>query len=173
MSPFTKALSITLQYEGGYVNHPNDRGGATNKGVTQRTYDAYRTRERLSLQSVKLISGKELETIYYTEYWVRAKCHELTEKLSIVHFDSAVNHGVGNAGKLLQKALGFAKEDRDGVIGPKTLAALQGKSDAVLANQYLACRAEFFQKIAQNNPSQKTFLNGWMNRIAKLKKEIA
>lgn len=66
---FKKTLKFVLQREGGYVNDPTDLGGETNKGITYRTYNAYRKSKGLKPQSVKDISDSEVEDIYYNNYY--------------------------------------------------------------------------------------------------------
>jgi lysozyme family protein len=95
MSPdevYKYALATTLAEEGGYVNHPDDPGGATNKGVTTGTYDAYRIGKGLSPQDVRLISEDELQEIFYS-YWEAIRGDSLPPAIAVVAFDIAVNSG--------------------------------------------------------------------------------
>jgi lysozyme family protein len=85
-------LGVTLQEEGGYVDHPLDPGGATNRGVTARTYDAYRIGKGLSPQDVRLIAEDELQEIFYT-YWEAIRGETLPPSLAVVALDAAINHG--------------------------------------------------------------------------------
>lgn len=94
MEYFEAALSHVLAYEGGYVDHPSDPGGATNRGVTQGTYDAYRADNGWPKQPVRNISDDEVADIYRTRYWDAIGADELPPALAFVVFDSAVNHGV-------------------------------------------------------------------------------
>ena len=66
---FPEALTLVLRHEGGYVNHPDDPGGATNKGVTQGTYNAFRRSRGLPTRSVRELTGDELKTVYRQNYW--------------------------------------------------------------------------------------------------------
>jgi lysozyme family protein len=66
---FERALEFTLRWEGGYVNHPSDPGGATNRGITQVTYDQWRTQKRLPTREVRLIEEHEVRSIYWQYYW--------------------------------------------------------------------------------------------------------
>lgn len=162
---FHKALKFTLQWEGGFVNDPDDPGGATNFGITHRTYDAWRKKHELKTQSVSKISKEEVEQIYFEEYWLAGKCDRLPDDLAIAHFDWCVNHGVAGATKHLQDVT-FAKVD--GIFGPKTEAAvysaihLRGEINVVSA--YVARRKRWYDA---GNPK---FREGWMNRLKALKK---
>jgi lysozyme family protein len=118
LSAFDKALAQTLGFEGGWSNVPGDRGGATNYGITQRTYDAWRVTTGQPAQSVDLIADEEVRAIYLADYWTPCRCEDLPELLALAVFDMAVNSGVNNARFTLQKALGVKP---DGVIGPVTI----------------------------------------------------
>lgn len=165
---YEKALVPLLQAEGGFVDDPDDSGGATNFGITQAVYDRYRRSKGLKERSVKVISQEEVSEIYYTNYWIKAKCHKLPDKLDLVHFDSAVNHGVGQAGKLLQGCVG-AKVD--GVIGPKTLLAISKVPVNKVVIRYVVSRYEFYGMLAKK-PNQLKFLRQWMIRLRHLLEEV-
>jgi len=94
---FEKCLAITLQWEGGYSNHPDDPGGPTMKGVIQREYDAWRRSKGLTVQPVKLIGTGELQAIYRTQYWDVMACDGLPAGYDLCVFDAAVNSGPGQA----------------------------------------------------------------------------
>jgi len=161
---FEKALPLVLKFEGGYVNHPLDKGGATNKGVTQKTYDSYRTLSKLPLADVKNITSDEVTKIYL-RFWKGAKCDRIAPthpSTAFVHFDCAINSGPSRAAKILQKSLGVASVD--GIIGSITLGAIAACDDSKLSAIYLANRDAFYNAIVKRNPSQKVFLKGWLKR---------
>jgi lysozyme family protein len=161
MTPaFLRALAKTLEHEGGYSNHPLDRGGATNQGITQKTYDAYRRGKGLEPRSVLLIEDHEVSDIYYTHYWQPAGCESLEPKLAAAVFDMAVHSGPWNAKLALQRAV---RVRADGVIGPVTVEATR-KTPAVRL-KFLKQRGAFIQEIVMLRPSQVAFLEGWINRL--------
>lgn len=170
MNRFDYCLAFVLRVEGRYSNREADRGGPTNAGVTQKTYDEYRKNVGLYLRSVKLITSDEVTAIYRTMYWNVAKCGVLPAPLDLYVFDAAVNHGPGRAAKLLQRALGVAT---DGAIGLKTIGALQEEVAAgllpELCHNYLAIRLDFYDDIVDNDPTQEANINGWRNRIEYLR----
>lgn len=94
---FRRALEFTLAYEGGYVDHPSDPGGATNLGVTQAVYDDWRTSRGLTTRSVRLIERSEAEEIYFHRYWIPSGAAELSAPVAVVVFDAAVNSGLSRA----------------------------------------------------------------------------
>ena len=154
--PFERAYAFVRGVEGGYTNHPNDRGGPTNLGVTQRTYDTYRRRKGLPPQDVRQITEAEAEEIYRTMYWEASGADRLAGPLALVHFDAAVHHGVGGARRLLEEA-----KQRAGSEDPHALS-----------RAYLEARAERYLAILRNDPSQKDFREGWRNRLVRLSEAI-
>jgi lysozyme family protein len=99
---FECCLAITLKWEGGYSNHPDDPGGPTMRGVIQREYDAWRKKHRKSLRPVKQIEDSELQAIYLVEYWDAMECDDLPCGFDLCVFDAAVNSGVARARAWLQ-----------------------------------------------------------------------
>ncbi|MEZ5937617.1 MAG: glycosyl hydrolase 108 family protein [Hyphomonadaceae bacterium] len=175
MAPFRRCLSVVLENEGGFVDHPNDPGGATNKGVTQKTYDAYRTRKGLPKRTVRDLEQEELEEIYFQGYWRTAHCADLpNEALSLFVFDAAVNHGTKNAIRMLQQASGLPAVQCDGAWGKITRAkviAAASNTTALIA-ECLAKREGFYRRLVETNPKLGVFLRGWLNRLVHLKKRM-
>lgn len=105
-SNFAPALKFTLAFEGGYSNHPADPGGATMKGVIQRTYDAYRRRKKLPTRTVREITDGELHEIYKTGYWDEVNGDGLEPGVDGAMFDYGVNSGPAAAKKSLLAVIG-------------------------------------------------------------------
>lgn len=170
MSRFDDCLTFVLKREGGYSNHAEDHGGATNKGITQVTYDEWRIRNGLPRNPVSGISGEEVSAIYAAGYWRPSGADRVNDPLDLVLFDSAIQHGAGRAAKWLQRVVGTLP---DGQIGQKTLdavAAFAGRNGmALLVDDYLAIRDGFYHEIVENDRSQAVFLGGWMHRMAALR----
>lgn len=169
MTDFRRALKVVLRNEGGFVWDPADRGGATNLGITQRTYDEWLLRHDRASRSVEHITEDEAGAIYWSAYWSAAYCDKMPWPLSLLHFDASVNHGPHEAAKLLQRALGVPV---DGIIGPLTLSrcAPAGPRDCF---RYLLERAFHYRAIAHGDPTQQKFLaGGWLARLEVLYAEI-
>jgi len=168
---FSKALEFALRWEGGYSNHPADRGGETNFGVTHAVYNAYRKMHGRPLQSVRMISAAEVRDIYQKRYWTSAGCEELPPKLALSHFDWAVNAGVIRAVKTLQAIVGV---NADGIVGPLTkqaiIAATATNREVWLCDRYNAIREGCYRRWGVG--SQAVFLTGWMNRLNALRREL-
>lgn len=129
---FEESLKHILAYESGWSNDPDDPGGATMRGVTQRVYDGYRRRAGLATQSVRTISDAELRAIYRQQYWDACKAPALPAGIDFVVFDGAVNSGVGQSIKWLQRGLqaaGLYHGPIDGDCGLGTLSAVAAHAD--------------------------------------------
>jgi len=160
------SLKFTLRWEGGYVNHPDDPGGATNKGVTKNVYDTYRTSKGQPVQDVRKITDAEVHDIYENGYWMRAKCPTLATDIDTVQFDTAVNMGVGRAIKFIQKSTGCPA---DGAWGPVTAAAVAACDPGATLKAYCDTREAFYKGLVKRRPNMKVFMKGWMNRLNDLR----
>lgn len=161
MARYDDIVAITLGREGGTSDNVADHGGLTKAGVTQAEYDSWRLRHNLPQQPVTMITESEEVQLYREDYWAPAQCDSLAPPVDLCVFDTAVNSGVGRAGKILQACVGVVQ---DGAIGPKTLAAIALVPPMALAAQYCDQREAFYRGIVAINPSQMIFLNGWLNR---------
>jgi len=161
LSILEEALKFTLRWEGGYVNHPADRGGETNKGVTTATYRDYRRQRGLPMQSVRFITDAEVRDIYENLYWKPAQCPLMQRPLAIAHFDTAINFGVGGSTLFLQQLLTVSV---DRVFGPQTRAALLRTNHREIALRYSQLRIDYRYRRVNQDPSQGVFLPGWLNR---------
>lgn len=151
---FDVAFERLIGHEGGYVNHPDDPGGETNWGITQRT-----AREAGYAGSMRDLTREQAREIYRAAYWQRAKCDEFDGAIAFQIFDSAVNHGIGNAIRFLQRAAGVAD---DGVIGPVTMAAVRGMTVTDVLARFNAARLMFYTNLS----TWPTFGRGWARRVA-------
>ncbi|MEI2387627.1 glycoside hydrolase family 108 protein [Breoghania sp. JC706] len=155
---YRQCLEWVLAYEGGYIDHPKDPGGATNRGVTQRVYTAYRKRLGLSTQSVRHITADEVASIYRSQYWDAIRGDGLPAGVEFAVFDFAVNSGVRRAVKALQRALGIRA---DGIIGNITLAAARAADPESLITAVCKRRMSFLHRLS----TFATFGRGWTHRV--------
>lgn len=171
MSVFeTVGLPFVLHWEAGRVDDPQDPGGRTAYGITQRTYDRWRTAHGLAYevgQDVWRIELATVRTIYYTDYWSAIAADQLPDPVALVLFDAAVNQGADYARKLLQWGVGVVQ---DGVIGPRTLGAVANYPAAWLAEDLVWARMNRYRALvrqwrAQGKPNPDRFLDGWLNRL--------
>lgn len=154
----TTSMRFLLAHEGGFVNHPKDPGGATNRGVTQRVYDAFRDRIGQPRRSVRGIANDEVAEIYARQYWHPIRGDDLPSGLDYAVFDFAVNSGVKRAAIELQRILGVKA---DGVIGEVTLAKIADADAFDLIERLCNRRLEFCKGLEH----WSTFGKGWTARI--------
>lgn len=155
-----------LKWEGGFVNHPNDKGGATNKGVTLSTFRKYFGKTK-TVNDLKNITNEQWQYIFKKGFWDRWKA-DLIKNQSIAELlvDWLYNSGTWGI-KYPQQVLGVVP---DGVVGPKTIAAINNySSQAELFYKLWNRRKKHYEDIVKRNPSQKVFLKGWMNRLNSFK----
>lgn len=165
MTPFDDAFKQVIAAEGGYVDHPADRGGRTIFGLSERAHPDLWVEGNIPTIA-------DAHGVYKAQYWDRVNGDELSVlslPLASVLFDSAVHHGPTTAVKMLQRAVGARP---DGVIGPATLAAVgkhgeEGYRASIEA--MLAARQDLFDDLAARDPSQRAFSAGWRNRLLKLR----
>jgi lysozyme family protein len=123
---FPICKSDTAMYEGGYVNDPIDPAGATDRGVTQATYNAWRVSQGNTRRDVRQMTDLECTSIYKTQYWDAVRGDELFAGLDLVLYDIAVNSGPVTAIRFLQEAL---RVPVDGQFGLMTMGAVSAVTD--------------------------------------------
>lgn len=167
MAQFEQFFPMLMKFEGGYVNDPDDHGGATKWGVTlaewiRNGYDKNGDGV-INANDIKLLTQADAAKIAKPLYWDQVKGDQINSQ-SIAEFlcDFAYNSGTGTAIKKLQQVLGVAV---DGVIGNQTLSVLNAGSQKNIFEVYKQSRIDFVNAIVKNNPSQEKFLKGWLSRI--------
>lgn len=179
MDSIEKMIRDILRREGGYVDHPNDRGGPTNYGITQSTLSLYLGRAASDYDVKSLAEDVAIE-IYEQNYYYKPAIHKLPEFIQPFIFDSAVNHGARRAIKFVQTVVNEVGHTPalsvDGAMGPNTAKgaewAFAAMGDFFLA-ALIAERRSFYNIIVANNPSQQVFYRGWMNRVDEFVAEIS
>jgi lysozyme family protein len=184
---FHASLDFVLALEGGLIDHPRDPGGITYKGVSLRAvvgldYDKDGKLDfdldgdgdvdakdiRALMREYEAGNHKRLEDFYRHGYWDAVKGDELRWPINLVVFDSAVNHGVGAAALMLQRAAGVTA---DGKIGPATLRAANRPDPHVpaLVRRVLVERAYLYHRLSVKRGDD--FYKGWMSRLFSLEAE--
>jgi lysozyme family protein len=171
MSLPESAARHILAVEGGYVNNKADPGGATKFGITQRTLTSARRSIASLPEDVRGLTEEQALLIYDVFYWRPAKCDKLPSPVDLLVFDGAVNCGIRQGVRFLQEALnlfgcGLAV---DGIIGPITLSALSSVKDMrILCAVVLWVRTLYYLSLANDKPTMRAFLRGWLNRLERL-----
>lgn len=156
---FEKAVIKVLASEGGYVNNPKDPGGETKYGITiavarQFGYDG-------SMKDLPLDIAMK---IYLKNYWTPLRADEFPESIRYALLDTAVNSGVKQAIRLLQKAV---RTPDDGIVGRFTIDAVKKQNHDLLLRKFMAQRLRFLCKL----DTWDTFGKGWTNRICGILEE--
>lgn len=159
---FEAALKLVLKHEGGFVNHPRDPGGATNKGITLATFRRY-VKPRGSVADLKALTVEQAGIVYRRRYWDAVIGAELPTGVDYAVFDYAVNSGPGRAAKELQRVVGATV---DGRIGPQTLKAVHAKHPGAIINALCDRRMAFLKRLR----TWPTFGRGWTNRVRGVRK---
>ena len=163
-------IDDVIRREGGYVDHPRDRGGPTNFGITQSTLSRHLGRPA-SADEVRRLGRTVAAEIYRREYYQAPGIDALPARIRPFVFDAAVNHGPGRAIRFVQEvcnAAGFGPLAVDGQCGPRTrraaAAAERAMGDWLLA-ALVEERRNFYLALVERDPAQRVFLPGWLNRL--------
>lgn len=148
-----------LSYEGGFVNDPHDKGGATNKGVTLATYRSVFGSDK-TVRQLQNISNDEWHTIFRRHYWDRCQGDKIEcQSIANMLVDFAWHSGVGRACKKLQEVVGVKA---DGIIGGASLAAINGYSGGahLLFDRLRTKRIEYLKSL-----KDEYYEKGWLRRV--------
>lgn len=158
------------KWEGGFANDPADRGGATNKGVTIATFEAYCKAKSLPIPNVerlKRMTDGEWLDILKTMFWDRWQADKIkSQKLANILVDWVWGSGVYGI-KIPQRILGVKQ---DGIVGNKTLEALNAQDPDKLFQVIYDARKKYLNDIAISRPANKRFLRGWLNRLEDIRR---
>lgn len=171
MANSSKLVPFILQWEGGFVNDPDDLGGATNMGVTIGTYEAYCRKKgypRPTIERLKNLTKEDWAEIFKTMYWDRWRADEIkNQSVANIVVDWVWASGVHGI-KRPQRLLGVVA---DGLVGAKTIAAINAADPKKLFEAIKADRAKFIDEICKARPKNEKYRKGWMNRIDAIKYE--
>lgn len=157
-----------LKWEGGFVDHPLDKGGATNKGITIATFRTF-FGAGATVEQLKNITDKQWTAIFEAGYWRPFKADLIkSQAIANICVDWAWASGAVTAIKQVQRILGVTV---DGMVGNITLTAINSAEPRKLFERIKAERIAFVENIVKRNPSQKVFLKGWKNRINDIRYE--
>lgn len=154
-----------LRWEGGFVDDPLDRGGATNKGITIGTFRNFYGKDA-TVEQLKNITDEQWLHIFKSGYWDKWKADDIeNQSIADIVVDWAWGSGAATSIKQVQKILGVAV---DGIVGDDTLTAINIAGQRSLFVKIHNRRIEFVENIVKRDPSQARFLKGWKNRINSL-----
>ncbi len=167
MAKFEKFAGKLLQSEGGYVNHPLDKGGPTKYGVIltvwkEHGYDKDDDGD-IDAEDVKLITEDDAYQIAKEIFWDYFQADKIVNQ-SVAAFivDWGYNSGRKTVAKKVQEVLNLPE---DGIVGSRTLVAINQSHQEQLFHDLKASRLAFINSIIKRSPAQKVFYNGWLSRI--------
>ena len=169
-------LDAVLEREGGFVDDPDDPGGATKFGITRGVLAAWRGTD-VTVHDVETLSVVEARAILAELYYHRPHIDRLPESLQPFLFDSAVNHGPVTAVRFLQRVLGAVAAEPpapDGILGRATLAAAEAEARRLgpwLEASLVDERRRFYCRLAARRPALAKFLHGWLRRATAFEPE--
>lgn len=156
---FAECLAFTLKEEGRFANNPQDPGGATNFGITLKTFRLWRKDEGTTVQQLRDITQAEVAEVYHTNYWLPIRCQDLPPGVDGQIFDFGVNAGPRTSVHLLQRTLGVTV---DGIIGNVTLGFAHAAGLPLIA-----ALASSQQAYYAGLPGYATFGRGWKARTVR------
>ena len=146
---FDIAVQIVLMHEGGEIDHPDDPGGHTKFGISKRSFPN---------EDIANLTLQRAKDIYRKYYWDMCECDSLTPWARLMVFDCAVNQGLSRAIIYLQRTLSVKN---DGIIGPKTLAAIK----VLTKDEFLEAYSKLRLNAYTSNPRWGVFGKGWVRRL--------
>lgn len=158
---FDQAFDLLIGNEGGYSFNAADPGGETMWGVTARI-----ARASGYVGEMRDLPRETAKAIYRAKYWTPLQADQMPDALKFHLFDAAVNSGVQQAIKWLQRSMDVGD---DGILGPLTLAAALRANGQRLATRFTAERLDFMTSL----PTWGNFGKGWARRIAGNLKQLA
>jgi lysozyme family protein len=188
MKNFDRAYMRLINHEGGYSNHPADRGGETYKGIARNfhpdwegwpTIDSYKDSPQFPhiLDSIIMLDT-QVQNFYKAEYWDKMRLDDIdSQVVTCEMFDIGVNMGIKRASRFLQQALNLLNRNEknylniaeDGVIGSGTIGTVNKlmsiDNDRLLYNVLNLLQGEFYLKIMRKKESQEVFARGWLARV--------
>lgn len=145
---FERVINYIFDSEKGFSNHKLDKGGRTNLGITQSTYNAWCSKKNLSQKDVKGITKEEAKQIYYEEYWKPSGAYKIQDlREAYLLFDMSVNSGPATARRLYEKSNGNIYK-------------------------YLKDRKRYYDSLIKRDPRQSVFREGWNNRLKNVERNM-
>lgn len=185
---FSRAHAFTAHWEGGFSDHPADNGGLTAYGASLEFVKGIAANQKgrdflqrigfrlpVNKASMRSVTPDMARAMFKREFWDRLRLDDMPFRPACALYDAAVNSGCAQSVRLAQRGYNACARgsnvalDVDGILGPKTRAALACDTDALI-RAVIKARRDFYEGLARDKPSQAVFLDGWLNRADALEK---
>lgn len=188
---FARAQAFVARWEGCLVDHPNDPGGITNRGVSLRWLRSIGVDidgdDDIDQDDIRAMTAEAAEKLFHQHFWVAPRVYHLPPLVAVAIYDAAVNQGVGRAVRQLQtvcNTVGIRQIAVDGGIGRETLDRVQalcgelGEHSLAVCDLAIAARERFYRELASRPPeppqggevvNYRKFLSGWLARTGALR----
>lgn len=168
MASFNRYAPLLKRFEGGFINHPADTGGPTNMGVTLAVYRQYFGAGK-TVNDLRSMTDAQWTVIMKGCYWDKCQADQIrNQSVAELIVDWAVNSGVG----IVRKVQGIVGVTADGVVGPKTIAAINRQDQRKFHFRVKKARAEYYASLVEGRNANLAFYDGWMSRLAQLNYRI-
>lgn len=171
---YNASIDFLLKWEGGYVDHPNDKGGPTNRGITIPVLKVAQAQGIVKHSNIKDLTKEEAMAIYKVNYWNRHGWNELAWPVCAAMLDISVNHGARGWALIVQRACnklgaGLVVDGKYGAKSKAALWSLSRREPKGLALAICDMKQDYYNRIVTGDASQKVFLKGWTNRVVALR----
>jgi peptidoglycan LD-endopeptidase CwlK len=168
---FSRIQPFIEKWEGGYSNHPADRGGPTNMGITLETLRAWRHNDALTAEDVKQLSIDEARRIFKARYYDVVRGDDLPLRIAAPVYNAAVLHGPRRSAEFLQSSLIScgAQVEVDRIVGPDTIRAVGSVDTQRLCKTFLDIEDAYFRSLSEF----PVFGKGWLNRLNDMRSFVA
>lgn len=167
MASFEKFAPVLWDLEGGYVDDPDDRGGATNRGITLKTYEGWCRKNgypRPTVQRLKDLDSETWARITKELFWDKVGGDDIRDqRVANLIADWAFNSGTG----IITRVQALVGVRADGIVGRETVRAINAEDPARLASDLKRLRNSFYHTIASRGNNRK-YLRGWLARLDRL-----
>ena len=166
MASFDKYVPRLKQWEGGYGNHPNDSGGPTMCGVTIATFRQFYGQDK-TVADLQKMTNEQWRRIMKGGFWDKCWGDQIkSQAVAEIFVDWCINSGPG----MIKKVQAILNVAQDGIVGPKTVAAINAARPKLLHFKIKSARAAWFETLVVNNPGKNMCMyDGWMARLGDFK----
>ena len=170
MNRFDEIMEIVFRWEGGYADHPDDPGGATNFGITHKVLAKWRGVTAVTKKEVAQLTKAEATEIFRARYFDVIKGSKLPPPIDLIMMDGAVNHGTKRMVQFLENALGVSNNGK--MSNADVGVLIDSTADQKSLIELSVALAEARKARYLSRPHAVKFIKGWQNRLNDLREGI-